>query len=267
GGAGKTTTIKMLTGLIKPTSGALSLFGRTAGDFTVRSKLGYLPEQPYFYDYLKADELLDIFGMICGVPEDVRKKRITALLDRVGLGDTSGKTLRKFSKGMVQRAGIAQALINDPELVILDEPLSGLDPVGRKEIRDLIASLRDEGKTVFFSSHILSDIEMICDRVAIIDRGLIRCAGTLDELLNPEKVLYEIIATTVDDGILKKFVLEGSEVERFGDAVKVKTPEEKSGAIIKEILNAGGHVRSATTRRESLEDLLIREALKERKNG
>ncbi|MEZ4467203.1 MAG: ABC transporter ATP-binding protein [bacterium] len=185
-GAGKTTTIKMLMGLIRPTSGTASILGRPLGDREARARLGFLPEHPYFYDYLKPIEFLDFYGRLFRIDARERRRRAEALVDRVGLRHAVNRPLRKFSKGMVQRIGIAQALINDPDLVVLDEPMSGLDPMGRKDVRDLIFALKEQGKTVFFSSHILQDVEALCDRVAIMARGRLRSIGPLHTLLGDE---------------------------------------------------------------------------------
>ena len=181
-GAGKTTTIRTLMGLIRPTSGSAMILGQKIPSRAARFKVGFLPESPYFYDYLTVGELLDLAGRLFGVPSDLRKKRANDLIERVGLDRARSQSLKKFSKGMLQRAGLAQALMNDPELVVLDEPMSGLDPIGRKEVRELILSLRDQGKTVFFSTHILSDVEAITDRVAIVARGSLQAHGTPSEL-------------------------------------------------------------------------------------
>src|SRR5437868_14079414 len=183
-GAGKTTTLKMLMGLIYPTSGQAWLFGRDLGDPQTKARLGFLPESPYFYDYLTSREFLGFYGHLFGLWGTVLSKRVDELLDLVGMTHAKDLQLRKFSKGMLQRVGIAQALINNPELVVLDEPMSGLDPIGRKEVRDLILELRDQGKTVFFSTHILSDVEAITDRVAIIARGQLQAHGTPAELVS-----------------------------------------------------------------------------------
>jgi len=182
-GAGKTTTLKLLMRLIFPTSGTARILDCDIADVSMHSRIGYLPENPYFYDYLTALEFLSFCGDICGIPKPERDRRAKQLLTRVGLKETRWKTqLRKFSKGMLQRVGLAQALINDPEIVFLDEPMSGLDPIGRREVRDLIASLRQDGKTVFMCSHILSDIEVLCDRVAILKGGRLSQIGALDDL-------------------------------------------------------------------------------------
>ncbi|HEX8198402.1 MAG TPA: ABC transporter ATP-binding protein, partial [Pyrinomonadaceae bacterium] len=183
-GAGKTTTIKLLMRLMFPTAGTAKILGRDISDVKMHARIGYLPENPYFYDYLTARELLNYFAELFGIEKAERKRRVEDLLDKVGLEEISrGKQLRKFSKGMLQRVGLAQSLINEPEIVFLDEPMSGLDPVGRREIRELIADLREKGVTVFMSTHILSDIEALCDRVAILRKGKLAATGKLDELL------------------------------------------------------------------------------------
>ena len=181
-GAGKTTTIKMLMGLIYPTSGQARIFGHPVGDPAAKAKLGFLPESPYFYDYLTSREFLSFYGHLFGLWGAALNKRVDELLDLVGMTHARDLQLRKFSKGMLQRVGIAQALINDPELVVLDEPMSGLDPIGRKEVRDLIFRLKESGKTVLFSSHILHDAELLCDRVAILRRGTVVRTGRVTEL-------------------------------------------------------------------------------------
>ncbi len=181
-GAGKTTTMKAITGLIQPTKGSLSMFGLSAKDPEARKKLGYLPEGPYFYEHLKPKELLLFYGKLFNIKKEVLDERANALITRVGLDHARDRKIRKFSKGMRQRIGIAQALINDPDFVILDEPQTGLDPIGRKEVRDLIVELADQGKTILFSSHILPDVEAICDQVVVMDRGRLIANGPLSKL-------------------------------------------------------------------------------------
>ncbi len=192
-GAGKTTTIRMLMGLIKPTSGTASILGHPIPSRTARGKLGFLPEAPYFYQFLTVTELLDFTGKLFGLSKAERRKRSERLIALVNLEHAHSNALKSYSKGMLQRAGIAQALINDPKLVVFDEPMGGLDPLGRKEVRDIILSLRDEGKTVFFSSHILADVESVADRVAILTNGQIRQVGTIDELVDHRLRGTEII--------------------------------------------------------------------------
>jgi ABC-2 type transport system ATP-binding protein len=182
-GAGKTTTIKILMGLIYPSGGRATLFGQSIGDPSAKAKVGFLPESPYFYDYLTSREFLRFYGHLFGLLGTALEKRIDELLELVGMTHARDLQLRKFSKGMLQRVGIAQALINDPELVILDEPMSGLDPIGRKEVRDLILRLKESGKTVMFSSHILHDAELLCDRVAMIMKGKLVACGHVSELI------------------------------------------------------------------------------------
>ncbi|HZS45814.1 MAG TPA: ABC transporter ATP-binding protein, partial [Blastocatellia bacterium] len=179
-GAGKTTTLKLLMRLIFPTSGTARILGRSIDDTEMRRDIGYLPEHPYFYDYLTARELLDYYGQLFDMSPSDRKARTIELLKMVGMEEFADRQLRKFSKGMVQRIGIAQALINRPKVAFLDEPMSGLDPLGRRQVRDIIAGLRDHGVTVFFSTHILSDVEVLCDRVAILNRGKRIGYGRLD---------------------------------------------------------------------------------------
>jgi ABC-2 type transport system ATP-binding protein len=191
-GAGKTTLLKTLLGIVKPTSGKGLLLGKPLGDRSVKQKIGYLPENPYFYDFLTGWELLEYTSGLFEIPRSVQKQRIPALLDLVGLSQSAAKKkqLRQYSKGMVQRVGMAQALINDPELVFLDEPMSGLDPLGRKQMREIIISLGDLGKTVFFNSHVLSEVEEICNRVGILAQGELICCGTLSELLTNNDHYY-----------------------------------------------------------------------------
>jgi ABC-2 type transport system ATP-binding protein len=192
-GAGKTTTLKLLMGIVFPTSGSARILGHHFHDPEIKKQIGFLPEQPYFYDYLSASELLDYYAQLSGVPKDERRKRIALLLERTGLADAGKKQLRKFSKGMLQRVGIAQAIIHDPKIVFLDEPMSGLDPIGRREIRELILSLKKDGKTVFFSTHILSDAEALCDRVAVIHKGVLRGIGVVEDLKSQTEDKSEVV--------------------------------------------------------------------------
>jgi ABC-2 type transport system ATP-binding protein len=190
-GAGKTTTIKILVGLIQQTSGTAKLFGKDINNAETRSNIGFLAESPYFYEYLTAEESLSFYGQLFDLSKNEIKSRSSALLKQVGLESSANVQLRKFSKGMLQRIGIAQALINDPELIILDEPMSGLDPIGRKEMRELIQSLKVQGKTIFFSSHIIHDVEMICDRVAILVHGKLLAVGRIDEITSESETLED----------------------------------------------------------------------------
>src|SRR6478735_9329350 len=201
-GAGKTTTLKLLMQLVYPTSGSAAILGRPLGDLGMKRRIGYLPENPYFYDYLTAEELLTYFASLFGYRGQERHVRTARLLDEVGIGAERRMQLRKFSKGMLQRVGIAQALINDPDLVIFDEPMSGLDPLGRRDVRALILRLRDRGCTVFFSSHVLSDAEALCSRVAILARGRLVAAGDLSEMHAFKASGWELVIGGVDESVV-----------------------------------------------------------------
>jgi ABC-2 type transport system ATP-binding protein len=193
-GAGKTTLLKTLLGIIRPTSGRGFVLSAPLGDRSIKQRLGYLPENPYFYDYLTGWEFLEFTAGLFQLPAAVKRKRIPELLDLVGLAQSAAKKkqMRRYSKGMLQRVGMAQALINDPDLIFLDEPMSGLDPLGRFQMREIILSLKAQGKTIFFNSHVLSDVELICDRVAILAKGELICEGTIDELLGTDTEIYQV---------------------------------------------------------------------------
>jgi len=253
-GAGKTTTLKLILGLLRADRGEVRLFGHPASDPAVRSRLGYLPENPYFYEYLTAEEFLDFYGRLQGMSRAARRVRVKAMLERVGLGNRASTALRKFSKGMVQRLGVAQAIQHDPELVILDEPMSGLDPIGRREVRDLILELRRAGRTVFFSSHILQDAEMICDRVAILDRGRLRSTGRLGDLVSSAVRWFEVsVRGAVPAGPIVLLSSEGAEH-------LLQVPDVDALAeVLEATRRAGGQVLSVWPRRETLEDLFLRE--------
>ncbi|HEY9828831.1 MAG TPA: ABC transporter ATP-binding protein [Stenomitos sp.] len=215
-GAGKTTLLKTLLGIIRPTAGRGFILGRPLGDRAVKQRLGYLPENPYFYDYLTGWEFLRFTAGLFQIPSDVQRRRIPELLDLVGLAQSAAKKkqMRRYSKGMLQRVGMAQALINDPDVIFLDEPMSGLDPVGRFQMREIILSLKKQGKTIFFNSHVLSDVEVICDRVAILAQGNLICEGTLDELLGTETEIYQIQGRGGSPEILHRLM---SKLELQGD--------------------------------------------------
>ncbi|MBK9072728.1 MAG: ABC transporter ATP-binding protein [Myxococcales bacterium] len=263
-GAGKTTTIRILMGLIHATSGKASIFGNQIPSRAARARLGFLPEHPYFYDYLTVEELCDLSGRIYGVDAATRKQRANQLISRVGLDHGRGKSLRKFSKGMMQRAGLAQALMNDPELVVLDEPMSGLDPIGRKEVRDLIVELKARGKTVFFSTHILNDVETIADRVAIVAKGVIRAAGTPQELVAAGDRGAEISYRDGDAPLAQALLELGptppkSEVR--GALTVISLPPDISiDAAIGVIQAHHGKIARVEPRKESLEDVFMRHA-------
>ena len=262
-GAGKTTTLKILASLIKPTSGRAYLFGRPAADPESKRQMGFLPENPYFYDYLKPEEFLHFCGRLFGIPKREREARVDKLLDKVGLTFARGRPLRRFSKGMLQRIGIAQALINDPRLVVLDEPMSGLDPMGRKEVRDLIGELRAEGRTVFFSTHILSDVELLCDRVALVIGGKLRGMGRISELVDSKILDTQVVATAVTPEALRpRLEALAPQIATAADGrTTVLVPGDVGvGEVLTAILALGGTVESVTPRKQSLEDLFVREA-------
>jgi len=259
-GAGKTTTLKLLMRLIFPSSGTARILGHDIEDVHMHQRIGYVPENPYFYDYLTARELLEYCGQIFGQDAPERKKRAATLLSRVRLDEKKWDTqLRKFSKGMLQRVALAQSLINDPEVVFLDEPMSGLDPVGRREVRDLIAALRDEGKTVFMCSHILSDIEVLCDRVAILKRGQLAQVGYLDELRRttegPNRM--EVMATGTDAETLKQHLPE-TEIAPTPRGLRIEiSSEDEIDRVLTGLRKAGGKVVSVQPVKQSLEELFL----------
>ena len=258
-GAGKTTTLKLLMQLTHPTSGRAEILGRPLGDIEVKRRLGYLQENPYFYDYLTAEELLDYFGGLFGYDAATRRRRATELLDEVGIGAERRLQLRKFSKGMLQRVGIAQALINEPEVVFLDEPMSGLDPLGRREIRELILKLRDRGCTVFFSSHVLSDAEALCSRVAILVGGRLAAQGALSELLAHQVRGWEIVVAAVTADLESLRVHSDVErvqplgADRFAITVSAASPEQ----MLSGLLARGVHIVAVNPIRDTLEDLFV----------
>ena len=254
-GAGKTTTIKCLLDLIHPDAGTIEIFGRPHFSPRSRQTLGFLPENPYFYDYLTATEFLAFTADLFGLDRVEKEERIARLLKLVGLERAAGLPLRKFSRGMLQRAGLAQALINDPKLVILDEPLGGMDPIGRKEIRDIIVRFKDEGKTVFFTSHILQDIEMICDRVAIIVGGRIVKEGILRDLVS-ERVLFTEV--TVSGLSPEAFRGLGESISARGDRVFLRVYDEsKVDEVLDLVHGQKGRLVSLSPRTETLEDIFI----------
>jgi ABC-2 type transport system ATP-binding protein len=259
-GAGKTTTLKLLMQLIFPTSGRAEILGRPAGEVDVKRRIGYLPENPYFYDHLTAEELLEYFAALFGYSAAERRRRASALLDEVGIGAERRLQLRKFSKGMLQRVGIAQALVNDPEVIFFDEPMSGLDPLGRREIRHLILRLRDRGCTVFFSSHVLSDAEALCNRVAIVAAGRLVAEGQLSELLalrvrGWELVLSGVRREAIDrmgSGVTRVTTLGG---DRYTLELPLSPPPEQALAAL---VAQGASLVSLNPIRDTLEDLFVR---------
>jgi ABC-2 type transport system ATP-binding protein len=262
-GAGKTTTLKLLMQLIFPTSGRAEILGRPVGDIEVKRRIGYLPENPYFYDYLTAEELLNYFASLFGYSASDRRARTTRLLDEVGIGAERRFQLRKFSKGMLQRVGIAQALINDPQVVFFDEPMSGLDPLGRREIRELILRLRSRGCTVFFSSHVLSDAEALCSRVAIVARGRLIASGGLSEMLSVQVRGWELVVSGLTDRALAEAQRLGHIVrstslgsERYALELPLSTPPEQ---VLQKLLAQGARLVSLNPLHDTLEDFFVRQ--------
>jgi ABC-2 type transport system ATP-binding protein len=260
-GAGKTTTLKLLMRLVFPTSGRAEILGQPLGNLDVKRRLGYLPENPYFYDYLTAEELLTYFARLFGYRSAEARTRASRLLDEVGIGAERRLQLRKFSKGMLQRVGIAQALINEPELVILDEPMSGLDPLGRRDVRSLILRLRDRGTTVFFSSHVLSDAEALCSRVAILARGRLVATGRLDEMLAFKARGWELVVSGLAAASVPNEGPAVRRVQRIGDTryqleLPLEPPPER---LLAELAAAGAHLVSLNPIRETLEDFFVKQ--------
>jgi len=254
-GAGKTTTLKLLMGLVFPTSGSARILGHEWTDPQVKAQIGFLPEQPYFYDHLTAYELLEYYGQLSGVPAKDRKRRVEEVLQRVGLRDIRGVQLRKFSKGMLQRVGIGQAILHDPKLVFFDEPMSGLDPMGRREVRDLMEQLKNEGKTVFFSTHILSDAEALCDRVAIIHRGELRGVGRVADLTSTVQGKVEVIwQGTLIPASMKAL---GAECHVTGDTVRAVIAESQQDAAIDALRRERQRLIAITPVRTSLEAYFV----------
>ena len=254
-GAGKTTTLKLLMGLVSPTAGSARILGIDANDPRVKAQIGFLPEQPYFYDYLTARELLEYYGQLSGIPAKDRGGKVEAMLQRVGLPDAGDIQLRKFSKGMLQRVGIAQAILHDPKVVFLDEPMSGLDPMGRREVRDLIEQLKKEGKTVFFSTHILSDAEALCDRVAIIHLGELRSVGVVADLTSSMHGKVELIwQGTVVPASIRAL---GAECHLSADTMRAVLAEDKQDAAIDALRREKLRLVSITPVRATLEDYFL----------
>jgi ABC-2 type transport system ATP-binding protein len=264
-GAGKTTTLKILMGLIRATSGAASILGHDVSETAYRRQVGFLPENPYFYDFLTGREILVFYARLSGVPRARMRARVDTLLEWVGLKDAADARLRTYSKGMLQRIGIAQALVHDPQVVFLDEPMSGLDPIGRKEVRDLILRLRSEGKTVFMNTHILSDVEMLCDRVAIIVRGRIHFEGATEEF----RVGGEPEADIVLAGVTPEAVAaleEGfqARLRGVGERIELRVAEKIVNPVLRAAIAAGADVISVTPHRMSLESIFLSAVEKDR---
>lgn len=261
-GAGKTTTIKMLTGLIKPTSGEAFLLGARVPSAEARRRLGFLPENPYVYPYLTPREFVLLCGRLSGLSGTRLTDRTQAMLAKVGIAYAADRPVRRLSKGMLQRTGLAAALVSDPELLVLDEPMSGLDPVGRKEVRDLILEERAAGRTIFFSTHILSDVEAMCDRVAILREGKVVVSGALRKLLRGDVLRTEVTLAGASEALCERFEEAGHKVKQRPDVVVVEIEGENLVAsVLREALDAGAQVLEVVPRRETLEDLFMRRAL------
>ena len=254
-GAGKTTTLKMLMGLIKPSGGSARILGMDFYDPRVKAQIGFLPEQPYFYDYLTAPELLRYYGQLSGMASHGREDKVQAVLKRVGLSDIGRLQLRKFSKGMLQRVGIAQAILHDPKVIFLDEPMSGLDPMGRREVRDLIEQLKREGKTVFFSTHILADAEALCDRVAVINKGMLKGIGVVADLTTKMHAKVELVwqGTRVP----ATFRAFGAECHVSGETVRTVVAEDQQDAALEALRRDNLRLISLTPVRATLEDYFL----------
>lgn len=255
-GAGKTTTLKLLMGLIFPTAGTASVLGHSIDDIRMHRDIGYLPEQPYFYDYLTAHELLDYFARFFGYTSKERSDRVGRVLERVGLKNAANTQLRKFSKGMLQRAGIAQAILHDPKVVFLDEPMSGLDPAGRREVRDIIHELKQQGRTVFFSTHILSDAEMLCDRVAVLVGGKLQGIGAPSDLISAEvqgmDILFEVRGESALPAALK------AKTVPVGQRYRLHVLEADLYAVLDQLRSANARILSVAPVRPTLEDYFFR---------
>ena len=258
-GAGKTTTLKLLMGLIFPTEGHAQILGKPLGDLSMKAEIGYLPEQPYFYDYLTGRELLDYFGRLFGMSGDERRQRSQELLRRVDLMAAADLQLRKYSKGMTQRLGVAQALLNRPRVVFLDEPMSGLDPMGRRDMTLLIRELNQEGATVLFCSHILPDVEALCDRVAILNQGRQVKAGRLSEILDLSLTI-EVVLDKVSEDLERGLSRMSKRLQRLGEGVKLELPnDEILGSVLGLVQTSGARLVSVHPVRQTLEEYFVRE--------
>ncbi len=259
-GAGKTTTLKLLMQLIFPTSGRASVLGLPIGSIALKRRIGHLPEHPYFYDYLTAEELLTYFASLFGYAPGERQARVRRLLDQVGIGAERRLALRKYSKGMLQRVGLAQAILNDPEVVFLDEPMSGLDPLGRRDVRGLILDLRRRGATVFFSSHILSDAEALCDRVAVLARGRLAAQGRVADIVAFDVKGWEVILSDIDPALLQRLGNDVSKVTQIADRrYALEVPGSVAPhRVLAELAASGAKLVSVNPIRETLEDFFVK---------
>ena len=255
-GAGKTTTIKIVLGLLRPSAGTVTCFGRHSTDIEVRKRIGFLPEQPYFYQHLSAVELLEFYGQVFGLGGKEVRLKAGELLDMVGWSGFRNTPISKFSKGMLQRMGLAQALINDPDLIVLDEPLAGLDPAGRREIRDVILGLKARGKTVFFSSHILQDVEMICDRVGILSEGKLLKVAAVADVLQASISFVEVVMSGLAVDKAKQLGL--GQVSQRGDRVVVRlSPDADINGALNVLMRSGARIVAAVPQAQTLEDYFM----------
>ena len=257
-GAGKSTTIKLLVGLIFPTAGTARILGKSIDDVSMHADIGYLPEQPYFYDYLTAHEVLDYFARFHGLTANDRKSRVQAMLKKVGLDTAKKIQLRKYSKGMLQRVGLAQAILHNPRVVVLDEPMSGLDPLGRREVRDIILELKREGRTVLFSTHVLSDAEMLCDRVGVIAGGKLRGVGAPDEIVGIQahgmEILFELLGVAASTP--RSAALLGTAM-KTGNRYRMHVEESELYATLDQLRETGARILSVTQMKASLEEFFM----------
>lgn len=257
-GAGKSTTLKVLMGLIHADGGSAQILGHDVEETEYRKHVGFLPEQPHFYDYLTGNEFLEFYARVSGVPRAERPARIERLLHDVGLSHAGDARLRTYSKGMLQRIGIAQAIIHDPDIVFLDEPLSGLDPIGRKEVRDLMLRLNGEGKTIFMNSHILSDVEAVCSRVAILVRGRIRFEGGVQDFLDDGQrssdIVLQCISPELAETAEERF---DAEITGQGERVELRVPEKRVPDVLRLAIDVGAEIHSVTPHRVSLEEIFL----------
>jgi ABC-2 type transport system ATP-binding protein len=264
-GSGKTTTLKILTGLLRPDAGSIRVLGLPLADRAWRYRVGYLPEHPYLYDYLTPTEYLDYVGRLFGIPRAARQARARRLLEQVRLSRSADLPLRRFSKGMVQRVGIAQALMNDPEFVILDEPMSGLDPLGRRLVRNLILELKAAGKTVLFSTHILQDAETLCDRVAVLRAGRLLDVGRLADILRLDVSHVEVFVSGVDGAAIEAPGMRTRQA--LGERWRLEIDEGALGGVVQAVEKRGGRVLSVQPIRQSLEDYFFKELGEEQAGG
>jgi ABC-2 type transport system ATP-binding protein len=261
-GAGKTTTIKILTGLIAPSGGAAEIFGHRVPSAQAMQRIGFLPENPYVYPYLSPREFVEMCGRLSGVGTRAVRDRTRAVLDQVGILYAADRPVRRLSKGMLQRTGLAAALVSDPELLILDEPMSGLDPVGRKEVKDLILEERSRGRTIFFSTHILSDVEAMCDEVTILRQGEVVVSGKLSDLLRREVQRTDIGVLGADEAFEARWAGHGCPIKRLGPRLIIEVEgAAKVGEVLSDALASGLSVTEVMPRHETLEDLFVREAI------